>query len=578
MREMRKDYFNGKMINLLGYFFSAGITIVTELIFTSPISEYRIWVIGYLILSSTVLVYVASKGGWEREIKWFERLNRWFFPIQAILLSYILDNLHIYFVAVLFKMFITMLYLDIKLVRRAVQTFACVFLVMAFGGFPQLTVVAEVEDFIIYVACSLGLEWVVINIIRTFEYMMRQNYESEQSMDDLLMLVREKRDEAKQATKSKSLFLSNMSHDMRTPMNAIMGFCRLALKHTDDAAVVKDYLEKIMSSGNHLLSLINDVLDMSKIEAGRMLLHEKEENIVDIMEEIRNLTAEEASGREIDMEVKKINIMHADVYCDKLRLKQVLINLVSNALKFTPRGGQVKIILQQLPDAPDGYAKYMITVRDTGIGMSADFLKQLFEPFTRENTNTVNGTQGTGLGMAIAKNIIDLMNGNIAVKSRQGEGTEFSITVDFQVVHNKEVLVDEAESIDFNVFKGKHILLAEDNALNQEIAMEILKEVGFEVDAADNGKEAVEKYSSAQAGFYDVILMDIMMPEMNGYEAARAIRDTEAATGVKVPIYALTANAFDEDVQYALDAGMNGHLAKPIDVEQLFKVLYRCFR
>jgi len=374
MREMRKDYFNGKMINLLGYFFSAGITIVTELIFTSPISEYRIWVIGYLILSSTVLVYVASKGGWEREIKWFERLNRWFFPIQAILLSYILDNLHIYFVAVLFKMFITMLYLDIKLVRRAVQTFACVFLVMAFGGFPQLTVVAEVEDFIIYVACSLGLEWVVINIIRTFEYMMRQNYESEQSMDDLLMLVREKRDEAKQATKSKSLFLSNMSHDMRTPMNAIMGFCRLALKHTDDAAVVKDYLEKIMSSGNHLLSLINDVLDMSKIEAGRMLLHEKEENIVDIMEEIRNLTAEEASGREIDMEVKKINIMHADVYCDKLRLKQVLINLVSNALKFTPRGGQVKIILQQLPDAPDGYAKYMITVRDTGIGMSADFL------------------------------------------------------------------------------------------------------------------------------------------------------------------------------------------------------------
>lgn len=578
MREMRKDYFNGKMINLLGYFFSAGITIVTELIFTSPISEYRIWVIGYLILSSTVLVCVASKGRWEKDIKWFERLNRWFFPIQAILLSYILDNLHIYFVAVLFKMFITMLYLDIKLVRRAVQTFACVFLVMAFGGFPQLTVVAEVEDFIIYVACSLGLEWVVINIIRTFEYMMRQNYESEQSMDDLLMLVREKRDEAKQATKSKSLFLSNMSHDMRTPMNAIMGFCRLALKHTDDAAVVKDYLEKIMSSGNHLLSLINDVLDMSKIEAGRMLLHEKEENIVDIIEEIRNLTAEEASGREIDMEVKKINIMHADVYCDKLRLKQVLINLVSNALKFTPRGGQVKIILQQLPDAPDGYAKYMITVRDTGIGMSADFLKQLFEPFTRENTNTVNGTQGTGLGMAIAKNIIDLMNGNIAVKSRQGEGTEFSITVDFQVVHNKEVLVDEAESIDFNVFKGKHILLAEDNALNQEIAMEILKEVGFEVDAADNGKEAVEKYSSVQAGFYDVILMDIMMPKMNGYEAAEAIRVLEANRNVRVPIYALTANAFDEDVQHAKEAGMDGHLAKPIDVDQLFRVLYKCLK
>ncbi len=578
MSERKKDYFNGKMINLLGYFFSAGITIVTELIFTSPISEYRILVIGYLILTSTVLVYVASKGGWEKDIKWFERLNRWFFAIQAILLSYILDNLHIYFVAVLFKMFITMLYLEIKLVRKAVQTFAGVFLVMAILGFPELTVVADLEDFVIYVACSLGLEWVVINIIRTFEYMMRQNYESEQSMDDLLMLVREKRDEAKQATKSKSLFLSNMSHDMRTPMNAIMGFCRLALKHTDDAIVVKEYLEKIMSSGNHLLSLINDVLDMSKIEAGRMLLHEKEENIVDIIEEIRNLTAEEASGREIIMEVKKINIMHADVYCDKLRLKQVLINLVSNALKFTPRGGTVQIILQQLPNASEGYAKYMITVRDTGIGMSASFLKQLFEPFTREDTNAVNGTQGTGLGMAIAKNIIDLMNGNIAVKSKQGEGTEFLITVEFQVVHSKEELADEAEVIDFEKFKGKHILLVEDNVLNQEIAMEILKEVGFKVDAADNGKEAVEKYSSVQAGFYDVILMDIMMPEMNGYEAAEAIRELEATHNVRVPIYALTANAFDEDVQHALDAGMDGHLAKPIDVEQLFSVLHKCMK
>ncbi len=578
MKEMKKDYFNGKMINLLGYFFSAGITIVTELIFTSPISKYRVLVIGYLILTSTVLVCVASKGGWEKDIKWFERLNCWFFAIQAILLSYILDNLHIYFVAVLFKMFITMLYLDVKLVRKVVRTFAGVFLVMAFWGFPELTVVAELEDFIIYVACSVGLEWVAINIIRTFEYMMRQNYESEQSMDDLLMLVREKRDEAKQATKSKSLFLSNMSHDMRTPMNAIMGFCRLALKHTDDEVVVKDYLEKIMSSGNHLLSLINDVLDMSKIEAGRMLLHEKEENIIDIVEEIKNLTATEASNRGIEMTVKMINIMHADVYCDKLRLKQVLINLVSNALKFTPRGGQVMIILQQLPDAPEGYAKYLITVRDTGVGMSASFLKQLFEPFTRENTNAINGTQGTGLGMAIAKNIIDLMNGNIAVKSKQGEGTEFSITVDFHVVHTKEVPADEAESIDFNIFQGKHILLVEDNVLNQEIAMEILKEVGFEVDAADNGREAVEKYASVQAGFYDAILMDIMMPEMNGYEASRAIREIETATSVNVPIYALTANAFDEDVQHAFDAGMNGHLAKPIDVEQLFGVLYRCLK
>ena len=365
-----------------------------------------------------------------------------------------------------------------------------------------------------------------------------------------------------------------MSHDMRTPMNAIMGFCRLALTRIDDEVVVKDYLEKIMSSGNHLLSLINDVLDMSKIEAGRMLLHEKEENIVEIIEEIKNLTAEEASAREVNMEVKLINIMQADIYCDKLRLKQLLINLVSNALKFTPRGGLVKIILQQMPKISEEVAQYIITVKDTGIGMSPEFLKQLFEPFTREDTKVVNGTQGTGLGMAIAKNIIDLMNGNIAVKSRQGEGTEFAITIEFQVVCKKEESISADEVIDFELFKGKRILLAEDNLLNQEIAMEILKEVGFEVDPADNGKIAVEKFGIREAGFYDVILMDIMMPEMDGYEAARVIRELEAARVVKIPIYALTANAFDEDVQHASDVGMNGHLAKPIDVEQLFKVLY----
>ncbi len=578
MRGIRKDYFNGKMINLLGYCLSAVITIVSELMFQPSILEQQILVFGYLILSPVFLIMIASKGGWEKDLKSFECFNRWMFVVQAILLSYILDNLHMFFVAVLFKMFITMLYMDVRLVRKSVRAFSAAFIVLAIMGFPKLTLVADLQDLIVYILCTLGLEWVVINIIRTFEYMMRQSYESEQSMDDLLMLVREKRDEAKQATKSKSLFLSNMSHDMRTPMNAIMGFCRLALKHTEDEAMVKDYLEKIMSSGNHLLSLINDVLDMSKIEAGRMLLHEKEENIIAIVEEIKNLTAEEAQGRGIRMETKIINVMQADIYCDKLRLKQVLINLVSNALKFTPRGGQVKIIVQQMPDAQEGFVKYMLTVSDTGIGMSGEFLKQLFEPFTRENTNAVNGTQGTGLGMAIAKNIIDLMNGNIAVKSKRGEGTEFVIMLEFQAVHTKEESADAVETVDFSRFAGKHILLVEDNALNQEIAMEILKEVGFEVEPADNGKEAVEKYAASKDGFYDVILMDIMMPEMNGYEAAGAIRALESEREARVPIFALTANAFDEDVQHAHDAGMDGHLAKPIDVEQLFRTLHKCIK
>ncbi|MBQ7944325.1 MAG: response regulator [Lachnospiraceae bacterium] len=578
MNGIKKDYFNGKMINLLGYILSAMLTIIVELIFKSQLSEYRVLIIGYLFLSQAALIGVAGKGGWEKDIKRFEFANRWMFVIQAIILSYVLDNLHMFFVALLFKMFIAMLYMDIKLVRKTVRVFAVAFIVLIIFDFPMLTVVADLQDLVIYALCTLGLEWVVINIIRSFEYMMRQNHESEQSMDDLLMLVREKRDEAKQATKSKSLFLSNMSHDMRTPMNAIMGFCRLALKHTDDEVVVKDYLEKIMSSGNHLLSLINDVLDMSKIEAGRMLLHEKEENILDIIEEIKSLTAEEAAAREIRMDTKIINVMQANVHCDKLRLKQVLINLVSNALKFTPRGGQVKIIIQQMPYAKVGFVKYMITVSDTGIGMSGEFLKRLFEPFTRENTSVVNGTQGTGLGMAIAKNIIDLMDGNIAVKSKQGEGTEFVLTLEFEEVHTKEETEGSLEELDFNKFQGKHILLVEDNVLNQEIAMEILKEVGFIVEPADNGKEAVQKYSACEDGFYDVILMDIMMPEMNGYEAASAIRNLENGRDIRVPIYALTANAFDEDVQHAFDSGMDGHLAKPIDVDQLFRVLHKCIK
>lgn len=583
MNMKKIDYFNGKMINLLGYLLSAIITIATELTVLSPISNYRFEIVTYLLISLFIMTYVAGKGGWEKDIALFERLGRWAFAMQAIILSYVLDNLHMFFVALLFKMFITMLYMDVMLVRKAIRTFAIVFIAFAIMGFPELTVVAKPRDFTIYVLCALGLEWVVINIIRTFEHMMRQSYESEQSMDDLLMLVREKRDEAKQATKSKSVFLSNMSHDMRTPMNAIMGFCRLALKNANDEEQVRVYLEKIMSSGNHLLSLINDVLDMSKIEAGRMTLHEKEENIIEVVEEIKNLTSEAALERGIDLQVKLINIMHEYVYCDKLRLKQVLINLVSNALKFTPRGGKVRIILQQLPevmteDEEQKFARYLITVRDTGIGMTEDFLQQLFKPFTREDSNVVHGTQGTGLGMAIAKNIIDLMDANIAVRSTQGEGTEFVITADFRIAQKKASTETADEVIDFDVFKGKRILLAEDNMLNQEIALEILKEAGFEVDTADHGREAVMKYRGGIKGRYDVILMDIMMPEMNGYEAAKAIRELEREEGCRVPIYALTANAFDEDVQLAFDVGMDGHLAKPIDVEKLFRTLYECLK
>ena len=519
---------------------------------------------------------------------------------------------------------------------------------------------------------------------------------------------------AEEANKAKSTFLSNMSHDIRTPMNAIIGFTTLAASNIDNQEKVKDYLSKILSSSNHLLSLINDVLDMSRIESGKIYLEEQEANLSDILHDIKTIITGQIHAKQLELYMDVMDVTDEDVYCDKTRLNQVLLNLLSNAIKFTPAGGTVSVRVAQLPNAPEGSGLYEIRVKDTGIGMSQQFAKRIFEPFERERTSTVSKIQGTGLGMAISKNIIDMMGGTIEVHTEQDKGTEFVIRValrlqperrsaekikeleglkalvvddDFNTcdsvtkmlvqvgmrsewtLFGKEAILRAKQSIELGDafhayiidwrlpdmngievtrqiralgdetpiiiltaydwsdieaeakaagvtafcskpmfmsdlretllaalgqqkaesgsilphvndafrFKEKRLLLVEDNELNREIALEILGEYGFQIDSAENGVQAVEKVTASKPGDYDLVLMDIQMPLMDGYEATRRIRALENPALAGIPILAMTANAFDEDRKAAMDCGMNGFLSKPIQIEELIHTLQSVF-
>ncbi len=513
--------------------------------------------------------------------------------------------------------------------------------------------------------------------------------------------------QANQANKAKSTFLSNMSHDIRTPMNAIVGFTTLAITHIDYRDQVEQYLKKIMTSGNHLLSLINDILDMSRIESGKIHLDENPCRLPDILHGLRNILQADIHAKQLELYIDAVDIMDEEIYCDKLRLNQVLLNLLSNSVKYTGPGGIVSIRVTEKPGAPNGYANYEFNIKDTGIGMSEEFVSRIFEPFEREKSSTNSGIQGTGLGMAITKNIVDMMNGTIDVKSEQGVGTEISLCFTFRVyvgmkepqdipqlkncralvvdddfntcdsvtymlgqiglraewtLSGKEALLrthqavmrndiytvyvidwmlpdmngievtrkirkemgedvpiilltaydwldieEEAMEAGITAFCSKplflselrrclhsivgeeeeqkneeedavknytgRILLAEDNELNQEIARVILGDAGFTVEIAANGRIAVDMLKQSEPGYYQLILMDVRMPEMTGYEATRAIRKLENKELASIPIFAMTANAFEEDKQEAMKAGMNGHLAKPIDVKALFSTL-----
>ena len=516
-------------------------------------------------------------------------------------------------------------------------------------------------------------------------------------------------EKAESANRAKSTFLSNMSHDIRTPMNAIIGFTTLALSNIDDTERVKDYLAKTLASSNHLLSLINDVLDMSRIESGKIHLEEVEVNLSDVLHDLKTIVSGQIYAKQLELYMDAMDVTDEDVYCDKTRLNQILLNLLSNAIKFTPAGGTVSVRVRQLAGKVRGCGQYEFRIKDNGIGMSQEFAQKIFEPFERERTSTVSGIQGTGLGMAITKNIVDMMGGTIEVQTAQGKGTEFTVCVpmraqteqrpvekiteleglkalvvddDFNTcdsvtkmlvkvgmraewtLSGKEAVLRARQSIEMSDvyhayiidwrlpdmngievtrqirslhddtpiiiltaydwsdieveakaagvtafcakpmfmsdlretlmsalgqkpadavqrllpeknadFKGKHILLVEDNELNREIAQEILREYGFLVDSAENGAVAVEKVSTAAPGSYDLVLMDVQMPIMDGYTATRKIRALDDPARAKLPILAMTANAFDEDRRNALESGMNGFLSKPIVIDDLVQEL-----
>ena len=373
------------------------------------------------------------------------------------------------------------------------------------------------------------------------------------------------------ANLAKREFLFNMSHDIRTPMNAIIGFTALAQTHIDDRGQVEDYLKKISVSSQHLLSLINDVLDMSRIESGKVTLEAKPVHLPELVHELRDIVQAVVSEKDLSLTLDTVGVENEDVVADPLRLEQILINVLANAVKFTPDGGQISLWIVQKDTAPAGYADFEFHIKDNGIGMSEEFQKHIFEQFARERTSTVSKIQGTGLGMAITKSLVDMMGGGITVKSEQGKGSEFTISLRFPIGEAKTGQTPPAAKASASA--GKKLLVVEDNELNLEIASTLLKEAGFEVDTAENGKVAVEKVEAASADRYDLILMDIQMPEMDGYEATRRIRALPDAKKAALPIVAMTANAFEDDRKNALRAGMNGHIAKPLDIPKLFQVL-----
>ena len=396
--------------------------------------------------------------------------------------------------------------------------------------------------------------------------------QTRQEMRQKLMLE-EALSSTEDANAAKTAFLFNMSHDIRTPMNAVLGFANLAKKKIDtDPETAKEYLDKIEISGHHMLTLLNDVLDMASIEAGKITIEEQATDIHYFGETIIAMTASMASARNIAVNVEYRDIKHEFIYADRLHCDQILLNIVTNSIKYTRPGGKVDIVFTETPSKSRGHANYITTIEDNGIGMSTEFLKHIFDSFEREHTTTESGVQGAGLGMSITKRLVDLLGGTIDVESELGVGTK--TTLRFKACFREDVKTEEAEeTVDYTkpVFdlRDKRVLIVEDNDLNREITKELLEERGVIIDEASDGIEAVEKIKKADPGDYDLILMDIQMPNMDGYEATRIIRSLNHAALAKIPIVALTANAFDEDKKKAFDSGMDAFLSKPVDPDNL---------
>lgn len=414
--------------------------------------------------------------------------------------------------------------------------------------------------------------------LKTHQAQLSEAYEDQKDhLEEIALLNTElewAKTQAEAASSAKTSFLFNMSHDIRTPMNAIMGFRDLLEKHIDEPERRADYLRKIKDASKVLLSIINNVLEMARIEKGTVVVEEVALNTKNFGISIFTVFSEMMAEKNIEFTHEDL-VVHHNVYCDPTKIREIFMNLLSNAYKYTKPGGKVHVRLRELPSDREGYGLFETSVSDTGVGMSAEYLSHIFEEFSRENTSTANKIEGTGLGMPIVKRLVELMGGTIRVSSKKGVGTTFVVVLPHRLADDFEDAEPENVVTDETVFEGKRILLAEDNDLNAEIAEEILTSVGFMIERAEDGAICYEKIVSSETGYYDLVLMDIQMPNMDGYQATKAIRGLADKEKANIPIIAMTANAFEEDRSKAINMGMNGHIAKPIDVSELLGVLAR---